>query len=849
LNLKYKKIIHQLTKERELLSIKLFLENLPVNEKGSVFEWYLAELFQGNGWLVKVQGGRYDLGADILLYHPKTPFKVSLIIQAKNQSVPIRFDDVKVELIKFEEKGSEKHSCNQFRIVSINGFVKEAIKLQEFNMLLLDWNYVETLIIGYDPRNKTEPSIELYAHNKITYDAINELWKKDKSVAVVQATGTGKSYIIAKVMADFLDQKILIMAPSRYILKQQQSKIPWATRSSTFMTYAKGVNLSSAEVSRLKCKLIILDEFHRCGADIWGDGVQKILAAYPDSYILGTSATPVRYLDNSRDMCDELFRNNVAGNISLAEAIVRGILPSPTYISALCTLAEESENLLNSLKSCRKKETEIKEFVSLIHQAMFDWEKTSGIPEILRKHLTSNINKIIVFCRNEDHLAHMEVEVQRWFQKAKTHKWRKVYRVLSADPSSDENLEMFKDATNKDTLHLLFAIDMLNEGLHIPDVGSVILLRPTVSPVIFYQQIGRCLQVGTDHPPIIFDFVNNFDSIKANDFLKDVEENLSKRNNIRKSYGLETFAANFKIIDEIKEIHSVFESIAAKILPWKIGFKQLKMFVKRNGHARIHVGYTTPSGFHLGRWINNKRKEFKNKRLPQEKITLIEAIDGWTWNPLETDFQEGLNHLKQFAKDNGHSRVPARYIASSGFKLGRWVGTVRSYFKTNNLVQEKITLIEAIDGWTWDPLETDFQEGLDHLKQFAKDNGHTRVSTSYLTSSGFKLGKWVISRRRSYKNNNLSETNIAALEATPNWIWDPVETDFQEGLDHLKQFIKINGHTTIPTRYVTSCGFKLGLWVSSRRKSHRTHILAREKVKILESIPGWTWISKKRDSI
>ncbi|MDM8564249.1 hypothetical protein QUF74_01190 [Candidatus Halobeggiatoa sp. HSG11] len=44
----------------------------------------------------------------------------------------------------------------------------------------------------------------------------------------------------------------------------------------------------------------------------------------------------------------------------------------------------------------------------------------------------------------------------------------------------------------------LFTINMLNEGLHIADVGAVILLRPTESPIIFYQQIGRCLQVDVE---------------------------------------------------------------------------------------------------------------------------------------------------------------------------------------------------------------------------------------------------------------------------------------------------------------------------------------------------------------
>ena len=65
---------------------------------------------------------------------------------------------------------------------------------------------------------------------------------------------------------------------------------------------------------------------------------------------------------------------------------------------------------------------------------------------------------------------------------------------------------------------------MLNEGLHVDGVNGVIMLRRTASPRIFYQQIGRCIAAGGYDAPIIFDFVNNFNSIMATDFLKDLTD-------------------------------------------------------------------------------------------------------------------------------------------------------------------------------------------------------------------------------------------------------------------------------------------------------------------------------------
>ena len=66
-----------------------------------------------------------------------------------------------------------------------------------------------------------------------------------------------------------------------------------------------------------------------------GQGVQRLLAAYPRAGLLGLSATNVRYLDNRRDMAQELFEGHIASYMTLGEAVVRGILPAPVYVLSL----------------------------------------------------------------------------------------------------------------------------------------------------------------------------------------------------------------------------------------------------------------------------------------------------------------------------------------------------------------------------------------------------------------------------------------------------------------------------------------------------------------------------------
>lgn len=67
--------------------------------------------------------------------------------------------------------------------------------------------------------------------------------------------------------------------------------------------------------------------------------------------------------------------------------------------------------------------------------------------------------------------------------------------MYSENPKSERDLEAF---TMDNSMHikLLFVIDMLNEGIHIPDIDGAILLRPTVSPILYRQQIGRVLSAG-----------------------------------------------------------------------------------------------------------------------------------------------------------------------------------------------------------------------------------------------------------------------------------------------------------------------------------------------------------------
>ena len=132
------------------------------------------------------------------------------------------------------------------------------------------------------------------------------------------------------------------------------------------------------------------------------------------------------------------------------------------------------------------------------------------------------------------------------------------------------------------------------------------------------------------------------------------------------------------------------------------GMKKLKKYVKKNHHARVPDGYTDESGFNLGNWVSNRRKDYKNGQLSSDRIQQLESVEGWIWDPIEWGFQEGMKKLKKYVKKNHHARVPDGYTDESGFNLGYWVARQRKDYKKGKLSSDRIQQLETVDGWIWD---------------------------------------------------------------------------------------------------------------------------------------------------
>ena len=205
-------------------------------------------------------------------------------------------------------------------------------------------------------------SLELFQHNQKAYEAATALMERAGRAAVIHPTGTGKSLLAFKLAEEHPDSRILWLSPSEYIYRTQVENLerleekPKVTETLLsnviFFTYAK-LMMNEDIIEELNPEYIILDEFHRCGASEWGKSVEKLLDAYPVAKVLGLSATNIRYLDNQRDMAEELFHGQIASEMTLGEAIAKEILLAPTYVISMYSYQEELEKQKKKIASVK----------------------------------------------------------------------------------------------------------------------------------------------------------------------------------------------------------------------------------------------------------------------------------------------------------------------------------------------------------------------------------------------------------------------------------------------------------------------------------------------------------------
>ena len=692
-------------------------------------------------------------------------------------------------------------------------------------------------------------SIHLFEHNQKAYEAVTEMLEKDGMAAVIHPTGTGKSMIAFKLVEEHPLNHFLWLSPSEYIYQTQVENLNMKFPNIQFMSYSRLMKNEDC-IETLHPDYIILDEFHRCGAREWGKSIKKLLDTYPDARRLGLSATNIRYLDNQRNMAEEIFNGKIASEMTLGEAIVREILPEPKYVIAMYSYRKELDQLKKRIQTLSNQGL-VAENKKLLEQLRRALEQADGLEQVFQKHMEKKDGKYIVFCSDKEHMDEMKEQVPVWFGQVDSRPH--IYTAFYNDTATEKEFAAFKK-DDSGHLKLLFCIDMLNEGVHVDDVDGVILLRPTVSPIIYLQQIGRALSAGSKKTPVIFDLVNNFDSLCCIDCLKNEMEEAFVL--FPTTYGERAhFSDRFRIIDETKDSRILFRKLQANLSSaWDTYYTAARQWYQEKENLRIPKSYVTSTGLTLGSWIQTQRRVYSGAvtgGLTEEKVRKLNEI-GMIWDARDQSWNNALAELQTYFNEHGNLDIKARYETPDGFKLGRWVCNLRTKVRTKGLDQaltpeQQQQLAEL--GMIWDRNSEKWEDYFEAAENYYKTHGNLDVMTKYVTENGLPLGRWLseISHQVCGENQDqisLSEEQLKRLRSIGFRQEKKTDRQWNEKYMLARNYYETYGNLNIPLSYSIN-GVRLGRWIANVR-SKRKHpassgmVLGEERIRQLDSI-GMNW--------
>ena len=385
--------------------------------------------------------------------------------------------------------------------------------------------------------------------------------KGEKRALLISATGTGKTYASAFAMRELGFKKVLFLVHREQILKQAKksyenvfsSNITTGILSgnhkdinadylfSTVQTLSRENVLSQFDENRFDC--IVIDETHKAGAESY----HKIINHFKPKLLLGMTASPER--TDGFDIY-KLFDHNIASEIRLQDALKDDLL-CPFHYFGISDLTVDGREI-----------DEKTEFRYLATE-----ERVNHVIE-KAEYFGHNGDRVkgLVFCsRNDEAKALSDAYNKRGYNTI----------ALSGSNSQSEReeaverLEMECDVdengrpVSNQPLDYIFTVDIFNEGVDIPKVNQVIMLRPTQSAIIFVQQLGRGLRKadGKEYV-VVLDFIGNY----SNNFLIPIAlsgDRTYNKDNVRKYVreGVRVIPGSSTIhFDEITK-KKIFESI------------------------------------------------------------------------------------------------------------------------------------------------------------------------------------------------------------------------------------------------------------------------------------------------
>ena len=345
----------------------------------------------------------------------------------------------------------------------------------------------------------------------------------EKRALLISATGTGKTYASAFAMRELGFKRVLFLVHRGQLARQTKKSYEKIFGNTVSMglvgagyheydkdyvfamvqTLNKDSHLMEYRPDEFDC--IVLDEAHHTSAGTY----QKVMNYFKPKFWLGMTATPDKRDDNieGRNIY-EIFNYQIAYEIRLQQAMEEDLL-CPFHYFGISDVALVNEKNIKARKIDGR-----------------DFNILTGDERV--KHIIEQANyfgysgdrvKGLIFCSRIDE----SIELSNKFNQMINPETGKNFRTiaLNGSASDDERQNAFErlamnedNATEKNQpLDYIFSVEILNEGVDIVEVNQVIMLRPTESPIVFIQQLGRGLRKAEGKEfVVILDFIGNYNN-------------------------------------------------------------------------------------------------------------------------------------------------------------------------------------------------------------------------------------------------------------------------------------------------------------------------------------------------
>jgi len=476
---------------------------------------------------------------------------------------------------------------------------------------------------------------------------------------------------------------------------------------------------------------------------------------------------------------------------------------------------------------------------SLIERALDD--RRQLLAKAVQEHVRQR-GKAVVYSSNNNRADEFAEELRRAGDAP-------VYTV-SGGRSKERDASM--KALHEEERCIVSNCRCLQEGVDVPSLELAVVADPKSSVIDIVQLAGRVMRnapgktCGTILAPIVkvagcdrLYGTKGFDiALKVLDALQDHDEGLrAALQAARERYGyngtltaeeVEDALGDYVVVREAGKTTTASALCRQHVLTaairlsgngsWDERFGELLAFQQANGHCNVPSAYKQNPP--LGIWVSNTRANRRTGKLTADNEERLNRA-GFVWNKLESDWEQRFAELLAFKKANGHCNVPAIYKHNPALRT--WVSNTRAVRKTGKLATDREELLNRA-GFVWEIDDTYWEQKFAELLAFQETHSHCNVPRRYKQNPA--LGAWVGTMRVSHKAGKVGADREIRLTRI-GFVWDQLESDWEQRFAELLAFKKANGHCNVPAIYKHNPA--LGTWASHMRQDHKTCELATDR--------------------